>query len=749
MIGTWARRCAGLLLGMGIACAWPGNAPADLPGNAGPGAPGILFTWDAQGRLPIAGSLPEDSLPDSGKMLRRWAGIGEAAQTEGSLVLDCGNTLFPGALSRYSYGRAMLEVLAGAGVAAKRVTGGDFLLGREVVEELARKSRTAFLAGNLSDSEGNAVFPGSKSFRIAGRSIEVYALLDGEDPGAWFIRAAGLTVADPEAALRKMLAGIPAEDSTLRICLVSAALVEHHPGVLRVPGIGIFAAGMTSEARPEISTKLRGGGEIVYVPGFAEGFGRLEFEAGSAPSAARPVPPFRYAWDSLTTGSPAAIAALSEMDRRWSRLYAESNGGLIREMDAPLAKGQAEAAGNLLRERTGAEVACFDPEIIGARALPKRIRAEDLDHWMTASPDLYLLKVTGAELKDLVADRHALCAGVHGGKVAGRNIGDEEKFSLALSEDLLRAHLPSALDGKSHPQARLWPESLTEALGLQLGTRKKNSWDFSDLESRWRLSGEWTVDGSKRDVLVGNRDSVTTVPTAVSAPYSAWDASLRAPFSIYNRTSSFDFAPEAEYARANGQVGENFLGLRLDYSYGSKPVLRPYASLGYESYLGLVRGEIRPARLRSSLGAKATLGEWTFSLGAATERTAASTDPNPFGPLYTLVAADSLAWDRGAEFVVNGSSDLGEVFHRRWPDRLPGAGLDLDVAWNNFIGASETGGRWESRLRLELSTNILSALDLKFGWRALYAYLFSHGASIYNFEPSLSFSAGYHFKLAL
>lgn len=749
MTRPWAHRSACLLLAFAIAFARAGDAHADQHGEALPGAAGILFTWDAEGRLPIAGSFPEDSLADSAQTLRRWAGISETAGSKGSLVLDCGNTLFPGALSRYSYGRVMLEILAGAGVAAKRVTGGDFLLGREVLEDLARKSRTAFLAGNLLDSAGNAVFPGSKRLRLAGRDIEVYALLDGEEPGAWFIRAAGLTVADPESALRRMLAGISPQDSTLRICLLSSALAEHHPGILSVPGIKIFAAGMTSDSHQEISAKLRSGAEIVYVPAFPSGFGRLGFSAGSPLSSGQASLPFPYAWDSLTTGSPAALTSFSEMDRRWSRMYAETNGGVIREMDAPLATGQAEAAGNLLRERSGAEVACFDREIVGTRILPKKIRAEDLDRWVTASPDVYMVMVTGAELKNVVADAHAICAGARGGKVAGKSIGDEEKFSLALSEDLLRAHLPAAVDAKSHPQARLWPESLVEAIRLQLETRKRNSWDFPELESRWRLAGEWTVDGSRREVLVGNRDSVTTVPTAVSEPYSAWDVSMRAPFSIYNRTSSFDFDPEAEYARANGQVGENFLGLRLDYSYGSKPVLRPYGSLGYESYLGLVADEIRPARLRSSVGAKATKGEWTFSLGAAVEKTVSSRDPDPFGPLFSLAAEDSVPWDRGAELVINGTSDLGEIFHRRWPDRLPGAGLDLDLAWNNFIGASETGGRWESRLRLELSTNIFSALDLKFGWRALYAYLFSHGASIYNFEPSLSFSAGYHFKLAL
>src|SRR3954463_16443817 len=155
MMRPWGHRSAALLLGIAIAFARAGEARAEHRNEALPGPAGILFTWDAEGRLPIAGSFPEDSLADSAKTLGRWAGIGEMARSEGSLVLDCGNTLFPGALSRYSYGRAMLEVLAKAGVAVKRVTGGDFLLGREVLEDLARESRTAFLAGNLLDSAGN------------------------------------------------------------------------------------------------------------------------------------------------------------------------------------------------------------------------------------------------------------------------------------------------------------------------------------------------------------------------------------------------------------------------------------------------------------------------------------------------------------------------------------------------------------------------------------------------------------------
>src|SRR4051812_733830 len=125
----------------------------------------VLFTFDARGKLPILGEAGGDSTHLREAL--RWARIAAENDRPGGLLLDCGNTFFPGALSRFSYGSAMNEILGLAGASAKRVTRRDFLMGEAALRSLQRKSSAAFLASNVS------TFPASVSLKRAGRSVIV------------------------------------------------------------------------------------------------------------------------------------------------------------------------------------------------------------------------------------------------------------------------------------------------------------------------------------------------------------------------------------------------------------------------------------------------------------------------------------------------------------------------------------------------------------------------------------------------
>ncbi len=708
----------------------------------------ILFTWEARGQIPILDPKESESGSDTSLLLSRWSRIAEMNETDSALVLDCGNTFFPGTLSRFSFGTAMNEILDQAGVAAKRVTSRDFLMGREVLENLGRKGKAAFLAGNLADDHGKPLFPGSMRFKRFGLSIEIYSLLDPKGTEAASLRLKGFSLTDPVVALQKQLANSDPSRPALRICLVTQSLLDHYPGLVQVPGIRIFAVG-TAPGRSERIETLRNGAQILFVPVFTEGVGTLRIPIDRVKGAAVPFDGFTYSVDTVVAPIRGRVRSdkIFQIVRHWSGLYSRDNGALVRDMSEGLTSDPLHAVAGLLRERTGSEVACLDPTQIGETGLPKKIMAADLERLILFASDLYTLKLTGAELKDLSRSQGVTCVGMGaGGRVEGRVIGDEEIFSVVAPEAVVQAQYPDALGNEGEHGAELWNESMIEAMKAQLSTRSDSGWDFSGLDRRWRVAGEIILEGSRRDDFVGNRDSVKSIPSAVGEKYSAWDGAFHAPMKLYNRSNSFDFNPEAEYSRANGQVGENFLGLRLDYSYGRQPLLRPYTSLEYQSYLGLVPGEARPARLQASAGAKVSWAEWIFSLGAVSGKTLISLDPNPFAPAYQVFAVDTAVWDRGVEFIVTGSSNLGEIFHRHWPGRMKDAELDLNLDWNNFLGASHEGGHVESRLRMDLSAVLLPSLHVNFGWRMLYAYLFRPGSSIYNLEPSVSFSLGYHFK---
>jgi hypothetical protein len=692
----------------------------------------LLFTFDARGRLPILGGASDTALPPGD--LDRWARLAAQTGDSATLLLDCGNTFFPGALSRFSYGNAMNEILSQARVSAKRVTERDFLMGRGVLDDLRRKSPAAFLASNLADDSSRGPYPAVYRARAGGREVAVYALIDPEAADAPGGLPAGWSAREPERALRDLIAAERPESGRFRVCLADDGLLRRHPGILSVPGIDVFAAGSPAGSHV-VQEALNSGAWVLHVPPFSQGYGSL---------SVGPDGDFDYDIDTAhaAAGDSLELRRMTRQVARWSSFYLRENDRIIRTLAKPLASGQAVAVASLVRERLHAEAACVERSLVQDIALPREVRARDLDRLLVSSPDLYVLRIEGSELRSLGRDARLACSGLAG----KRAIDADEIYAVALTETGVADAFPEALESSPEYHPVLSPEPLFEAVREDLARRRGDDWDFAGLGGRWRLAGLITVDASRRDVHVWNGDSVYSVPGNIQ-PLSTWELELRAPLRLYTDLQSIDFSPEASYSRANGQVGSNLLAFRLDYSYGPRPAIRPYASGTYETYVtGGGGSETWPVRVRGSTGLQSSLGAWTLKLGAASEKTIAASDPDPFAPFAAVFADDTTRWDRGAEFVIQGRQDIGKFLQRRWPKAMRAADLTADVAWNNFIGASEEGGRAESRLRVDLSAEIIGGLQVSLGAHSIFAYLFGGGGSLASVEPSLALSAAYRFK---
>jgi len=112
-----------------------------------------------------------------------------------------------------------------------------------------------------------------------------------------------------------------------------------------------------------------------------------------------------------------------------------------------------------------------------------------------------------------------------------------------------------------------------------------------------------------------------------------------------------------------------------------------------------------------------------------------------------VFTVDTVRWDVGAEFVMEGRQDIAKVLGSHWPKALRNNAFTADVAWNNFIGASHGGGREESRLRMDLSAGLIGNLQVTLGLHSLVAYLFGGKGTLVSIEPSTALSAEYRFKV--
>jgi hypothetical protein len=722
---------------------WLTAAALVLSADLCPARVRMLFTWNARGQTGLA---PEDSTGPSSPWIERWATVAEGARDSASIVLDLGNTLYPGYLSRFSYGSLMAEILNRAGVSARRVTARDFSQGRDRLATLAGRATYPFVCTNLIDEEtGKAVFAPSASMRVGDTEVRVVAVVRPQR-----VRGSGygdhdeIEIADPVESLRGFLSADSGFAGGITLCLCDHGTVSRYPELLAVPGIDLFACGVdafSSSTRPATRMELlESGARIVYVPPFQTGIGRLDMEMQEGS------PTIRYGIDTTTDVDEECLLRLRDLHRKWSTLYRAESSDTVAEMDSALTHDQASVVGNLLREKTRAEVAVFERALVSSTPLPATITVQDLDRLLNASPDLYMLQLREHDIRRADGIEGLAWIGLEGGTVEGRGMSGDHRYRVVATEAAKEAIL-EAMRGRP-PAARARPlfVSLDEALREQLARRKRADYDFAHLRRRVRLSAGLELETSRRRVRVWNPDSVTSLPGATNESFSAWDIDLKLPLSLHNWRHELELEPRLQYAAANEEVGRNDLELTLDYTFGPTTVLKPYASARYQTYVALRPEETLPVKIRTTLGAQATLADWELRLGFGAEKGTEADEPNPFAPFLGVFRDTAETWGPGIELSADGAYSLSDALSKRGLEFFRYRDLSLEVDLESYFGSSRETARFQSELDLDVVIQLIPPLKFRIGYRLFYAHLFADGHSFYNLEPSLTIMGSYGLK---
>lgn len=132
----------------------------------------ILATGDNRGKIAPCGCEPA-----VGGLSRRVAVVQERRAEGPVLVLDAGDALAADGRPDAERARLILKAMAATGIDAAAVGEIDLALGWEWLRDEAAKAGVPYLAANLRQESGEALFPGRKIVEVGGNRVGIFAVL--------------------------------------------------------------------------------------------------------------------------------------------------------------------------------------------------------------------------------------------------------------------------------------------------------------------------------------------------------------------------------------------------------------------------------------------------------------------------------------------------------------------------------------------------------------------------------------------
>jgi 5'-nucleotidase len=250
---------------LACALAWqlPSSAALGLPAVPAKMQVAISYTGNGLGEIEPCGCANK---PMGGLARRAQAWQDRQRMRNHPLLLDTGASLTVGeeglaerpgeAVAR---GELLMQTMGYMGYAGVHVAAADLALGLERLRKLSKAQRVPLLSANLMQGAKPAFLPSLVKQR-GPLKIGVFGLSPLKPAGARWLKAAGLTVADPTQAARQAVADLRGQGCDLVVLLSQLRRADAQKLVLQVAGIDL----VLGSSAMEMATDLEEMGPALY-----------------------------------------------------------------------------------------------------------------------------------------------------------------------------------------------------------------------------------------------------------------------------------------------------------------------------------------------------------------------------------------------------------------------------------------------------------------------------------------------------
>jgi hypothetical protein len=585
---------------------------------------GIILTNGLKGGF---SSSPGDSEKNDPVVLLMQSVLNEKKKGAAA-YFDLGSSFYPGVLSKYSYGAAMMDYFTFSGCDSTVISSDDLQVGTDNLEFLQKPGSPPLLSANIL-RDGSTVFKthvikkiGSKRVAFVGLSSKK-TMFDAAEKSVYKI-----SLDDPSAAMGRVLAQVKQEGADNIVVLCGLDFAAGFEVMKKYPEIGMMITGGDNSAdllNSRISRIDLDDGRSIISLSAHSGYYMLEAEFSDkinvislTPRVSRPV----------DTRDADYLEFIDRIERWKTHFRVEAEKPLADTGERSFVLDSSRA-GSLMRDKYNAEVAVVREGTVRPIIKTGVITKYDFYSSIDDNYSIFTFKVTGAHLKSLQGLSGYHISGVTDGRVQGRDIIDSRPYRVAATQPVYEAVSASL---SAAPEYKNEWNNISGMVGDDLaGDGAILNSSFWYLERRFRGHIDIYLSYFRENSEVTKDDGIAVPPGRPAESYAKIGTENRIDFTIYNRYHRFIITPYIYYVRQDEQYLQNLFRGTLLYNLNLGYPVSPYNKLQMDTLLFEV-DEMRPTVVRETLGAEIETKYLTGRLGGGFEKQIADpVEPHVYG----------------------------------------------------------------------------------------------------------------------
>ncbi len=617
----------------------------------------------------------------------------------GAVYFDLGNGLYPGALSKYSYGSAMVDFFKYTGCRGTLVSSKDFMLGGDNISFLSKTGKVTFLSANIFKDNDPLFVPydiiESGGLRIAVVGMSSSRVVVGTAERDFY----KVKLLENRIALKRVMGELENKNIDATILLSGLRYGELFDILREFPQIGFVISG--GDNRGDLlgglmkRVELDDSRTVIFLPSAMSVYS-LSLKISDKVS----VKDIRQLGNVPKDPADTEYSQFMERITGWKNHYRKDAESVSVEIgDRPIVLDQVRV-GDFMRDRFNTEISLVRDPVIPSEIIGN-IKLFDVLSLIVDNYPVYTCEISGSELKKITSSMEdVIIRGKEGTKIQGYEIEDKRRYRAAVTQpvyDDIERFLARKLNGTN-----TWSDLSSEITADSSGEKKFYSPDFGYLDSKIRLIADINLSFFRESASVSRGENMST-PTGMSeTKYKKIGTEDRIDLTVYNRHHRFVLTPYIFYVRQDELYLQNIFRCTALYTFNYFPIISPYNKFQLDTQLVKTEG-LRPTIIRETTGLDFKMETFTGRLGVGFEKET----KDPVGP-YVY----------GIETIVK----YKKVFFTSFTYSLS-ADSFVSINRHSAKDKSDKQGYWKMSIdtSLSYSLNEKVMLALKYKWYNYYS----------------------------
>ena len=542
----------------------------------------------------------------------------------GAVYFDLGNGLYPGALSKYSFGSAMVDFFKYTACRGTLVSSKDFMLGGDNISFLSKTGKVTFLSANIFKDNDPLFVPydiiESEGLRIAVVGMSSSRVIVGTAERDFY----KVKLLENRIALKRVMGELETKNIDATILLSGLRYGELFDILREFPQIGFVISG--GDNRGDIlgalmkRVELDDSRTVIFLPSVMSAYS-LSLKISDKVS----VKDIRQLGNVPRDPADSEYSQFMERITGWKNHYrTDAESVAIDIGERPIVLDQVRI-GDFMRDRFDTELSLVREPVIPSE-ITGNIKLFDVLSLIVDNYPVYTCEISGSEVKKITSSMEdVFIRGKEGTKIQGYEIEDKRRYRMAVTQPLyddIERFLSRKLNGTN-----TWRDLSSEITSDSSSEKKFYSPDFSYLDSKIRLIADVNLSFFRESASVSRGENMSTPSGMSETKYKKIGTEDRIDLSAYNRNHRFVLTPYIYYVRQDELYLQNIFRCTALYTFNYFPVISPYNKFQLDTQLVKTEG-LRPTIIRETTGLNFNMETFTGRLGVGFEKET----KDPVGP---------------------------------------------------------------------------------------------------------------------